>query len=207
MRLSRVVRVLGQFEQVERVPRVAGGPLVILLRCGQPRLRPVEAGADDGVARIGGQLDDPGELLLGGVEVRLVDQRVREQDSEANGLDRVVAVLGRLERALEEADRSVELVDRRVGAAQRVAQLGWSASSTRPRCGPPRAGDRLTRLSFSIGELPEAGERAACSSLVVACSSASPYSLAASSRSSRRRLISASTRTAFSSCRSVPVAR
>ena len=161
MGLRRVVGVLGQLQQVERVPRVAGGAMVILLRGGQPGLRPVEPCAHDRVVRLGRHLQGLCEQLLGRLEVRLVDERVREQDGEADRLDGVLPLLGRSERALEEDDRHVELVDRRVGSAERVRParvVGEIDVADGPRLLQP--GDRLARLPLSVGELPQPDKRA-----------------------------------------------
>ena len=72
-----------------------------------------------------------------------------------------MALLRQLERALEEADRGVELVDQRVGAAERVRPARIVGEIDAPHgAGLFQPGDRLTRLSFPVGELPETGERA-----------------------------------------------
>ena len=74
----------------------------------ESRLRPEHTGRSQRVAQVLGHLDRLGEHPLRAVAIAQVDQRVREQDAETQGLDRRVRSFGFLERALQQGHRGIE---------------------------------------------------------------------------------------------------
>ena len=79
--------VLRALEDVERATRVPRGQRRLATHAVEPGLRPVHARGRDRILQLAGECDDPCEQPLR-IGVRaVVDQRVREQDREAELLD------------------------------------------------------------------------------------------------------------------------
>ena len=102
---------------------VARGRLGIVTLGVESRLRPVEVDADDGIERVATDRERTSEDLLGATEVSAVDERVAEQELEANALELVVPALGSVEAALEDRDRGLELSHHRVRPTEGVGQV------------------------------------------------------------------------------------
>ncbi len=122
-------------------------------------MRPVDAGAEDRIVRVGGDADRALEQLPGRCEIFDVDQRVREQHREADRLGGVVLLLGRGQRLSEDRDRRLHLVDHRVGAAEAVGRPRVVGQAVLPEDARLlESGDRLPRLAGPERDLPETGE-------------------------------------------------
>ena len=159
MRARDVVRVLGELEDVERLPREPRRRLRLAALRVQAGLRPVEPREHDRVAEVPRDRERLPDQLLRLREAAVVDVRVREQHREAERLDRVGAPVGVRAAALEEGDRRLELADHRVRAPERVGRLRMGELvEAVVRHGLLEELDRASRVAVPEGELSEPRE-------------------------------------------------
>ena len=157
---SRVRAVLGQLDDRERLPRVRGRPLGVVLLGVEARLEPVEPSAKDRVSHLLGELERAPEQLLRAGEVGRVDQRVPEEDAEARGLDPVAPALGLGQADVEDLDRGVEVAEHRVRAPERVREARVMAERAAHQLeGLLEERDRPGRVAAAEGQLAEPLER------------------------------------------------